>query len=313
MIHGVINVYKEKGFTSHDVVAKLRGILKQKKIGHTGTLDPDAVGVLPVCLGNATRLCDMLTDRNKEYIAELLLGVVTDTQDMTGNVQKRSEVHLEWEQIRKVIESFQGISEQIPPMYSAIKVNGRKLYELAREGKEIERKPRTIQIMEIEIQEISLPLIRMRVVCSKGTYIRTLCHDIGERLGCGGAMKSLVRSRVGEFLLKDALTLEQIEAARDQGSIGEKIISVDELFREYPACVVENRWKKLIENGNGFGKEQIGKITGPKGEEARKLPGGQNPTGQIRVYDEDGIFYGIYGWVTEKKRFEPIKMFLTKE
>lgn len=313
MIHGVINVYKEKGFTSHDVVAKLRGILKQKKIGHTGTLDPDAVGVLPVCLGNATKLCDMLTDRNKEYIAEMLLGVVTDTQDMTGNVKKRSEVQLEKEQVKKVIESFQGTSEQIPPMYSAIKVNGRKLYELAREGKEIERKPRTIQIMEIEILEMSLPLIRMRVVCSKGTYIRTLCHDIGERLGCGGAMQSLVRSRVGEFLLKDTLTLEQIEAARDQGSIGEKIISVDELFLEYPACVVENRWKKLIENGNGFGKEQIGNMTGKKGEGAIKLPGEQNLENQIRVYDEDGIFYGIYGWIPEKKRFEPIKMFLTKE
>lgn len=307
MLHGVINVYKEKGFTSHDVVAKLRGILKQKKIGHTGTLDPDAVGVLPVCLGSATRLCDMLTDRSKEYIAQLQLGVVTDTQDMTGKVLRQSEVWQQEEEIRKVILSFQGESTQIPPMYSALKVNGKKLYELAREGKEIERKARAIQIMEMEIQEMSIPLVRMRVVCSKGTYIRTLCNDIGEKLGCGGAMKSLIRSRAGEFLLEDALTLGQIEALRDEGSIEKKIIKVDELFREYPACVIGNPWKRLIENGNGFGKEQIARISGPAVKAGKEMPD------SVRVYDEDGIFYGIYGWVKEKRRFEPIKMFLTKE
>ncbi len=307
MIHGVINVYKEKGFTSHDVVAKLRGILKQKKIGHTGTLDPDAVGVLPVCLGSATKLCDMLTDRSKEYIAELQLGVVTDTQDMTGKVLRQCEVLQQEEEIRKVILSFQGESTQIPPMYSALKVNGKKLYELAREGKEIERKARPIQIAEMEIQEMRIPLVRMRVVCSKGTYIRTLCHDIGEKSGCGGAMKSLIRSRVGEFLLEDALTLGQIEALRDEGSLGEKIVKVDELFREYPACIIENSWKRLIENGNGFGKEQIFKISGLKAQAGTEMPD------SVRVYDEDGIFYGIYGWVKEKKRFEPVKMFLTKE
>lgn len=307
MLHGVINVYKEKGFTSHDVVAKLRGILKQKKIGHTGTLDPDAVGVLPVCLGSATKLCDMLTDRSKEYIAELQLGVVTDTQDMTGKVLRQSEVWQQEEEIRKVILSFQGESAQIPPMYSALKVNGKKLYELAREGKEVERKARAIQITEMEIQEMSLPLVRMRVVCSKGTYIRTLCHDIGESLGCGGAMKSLIRSRVGEFLLEDALTLGQIEALRDEGSLGGKIVKVDELFREYPACIIENSWKRLIENGNGFGNEQISKMSVLSAEAGTEMPD------SIRVYDENGIFYGIYGWVKDKKRFEPIKMFLTKE
>ncbi|MBD5544483.1 MAG: tRNA pseudouridine(55) synthase TruB [Lachnospiraceae bacterium] len=307
MIHGVINVYKEKGFTSHDVVAKLRGILKQKKIGHTGTLDPDAVGVLPVCLGSATKLCDMLTDRNKEYIAGLHLGCVTDTQDMTGKVLRQCQVQQQEEEIRKVIMSFQGVSEQIPPMYSALKVNGRKLYELAREGKEIERKPRSIQITEIEIQEMQIPIVRMRVVCSKGTYIRTLCHDMGEKLGCGGAMESLIRSRVGEFMLEDALTLGQIEALRDKGGLEEKIVRIDALFQEYPGCIIENQWKRLIENGNGFGKEQIFKMF-HKGEEIQmEMPD------KIRVYDEDGTFYGIYGWVKGKRRFEPIKMFLTKE
>lgn len=318
MVHGVINVYKEKGFTSHDVVAKLRGILKQKKIGHTGTLDPDAVGVLPVCLGNATKLCDMLTDQNKEYIAELLLGYVTDTQDMTGNVLKQRDVQVEEEQVRKVIASFLGTSKQIPPMYSAIKVNGKKLYELARQGKEVERKPRTIEIMEIEIQEIALPLIRMRVVCSKGTYIRTLCHDIGRQLGCGGAMKSLIRSRVGGFAIEDALTLSKIEEIRDNGTLSENIVKVDEVFAEYSSCFVKNQWKRLIENGNGFGKEQIAKMINQKGEELPILSEQYRTQiltkkALVKVYDEDDVFYGIYGWVSEKKRFEAVKMFLAKE
>ena len=187
MIHGIINVYKEKGFTSHDVVAKLRGIVGQKKIGHTGTLDPDATGVLPVCLGKATKLCDLLTDKNKTYEAVLLLGKTTDTQDITGEVlEEKSTEALTEEKVREAIEGFIGDYEQIPPMYSALKVNGKKLYELAREGKVIERKARPVKILDIQILEIDLPKVRMEVSCSKGTYIRTLCHDIGDKLGCGG-------------------------------------------------------------------------------------------------------------------------------
>ena len=200
MIHGIINVYKEKGFTSHDVVAKLRGIVGQKKIGHTGTLDPDATGVLPVCLGKATKLCDLLTDKNKTYEAVLLLGKTTDTQDITGEVlEEKSTEALTEEKVREAIEGFIGDYEQIPPMYSALKVNGKKLYELAREGKVIERKARPVKILDIQILEIDLPKVRMEVSCSKGTYIRTLCHDIGEKLGCGGCMESLIRTRVSTF------------------------------------------------------------------------------------------------------------------
>ena len=189
MYHGIINVYKEKGFTSHDVVAKLRGICKQKKIGHTGTLDPEAVGVLPVCLGSATKLCDMLTDKTKEYVAVLKLGVVTDTQDLTGTILEEHPVTVTEEQIREVIFSFQGDQLQIPPMYSALKVNGKKLYELAREGKEVERAARPITIHEIEILKEELPEITIRVSCSKGTYIRTLCHDVfaSSCHACGGS------------------------------------------------------------------------------------------------------------------------------
>ena len=200
MVNGIINVYKEKGYTSFDVVAKLRGIFKQKKIGHTGTLDPDATGVLPVCLGKATKLCDLLTDKNKTYEAVLLLGKTTDTQDITGEVlEEKSTEALTEEKVREAIEGFIGDYEQIPPMYSALKVNGKKLYELAREGKVIERKARPVKILDIQILEIDLPKVRMEVSCSKGTYILTLCHDIGEKLGCGGCMESLMRTRVSTF------------------------------------------------------------------------------------------------------------------
>ena len=189
MVNGILNVYKEKGYTSHDVVAKLRGIVGQKKIGHTGTLDPDAEGVLPVCLGRATKVCDMLTEKDKTYEAVLLLGKETDTQDISGTVLRVGETEgLTQEQVKDCVMSFVGEYDQIPPMYSALKVNGKKLYELAREGKTIERKSRKVEIKEIRILEMALPRVRMEVSCSKGTYIRTLCHDIGEKLGCFGCM-----------------------------------------------------------------------------------------------------------------------------
>ena len=186
-MNGIINEYKEKGYTSHDVVAVLRKIAGQKKIGHTGTLDPDATGVLPVCLGRATKLCDLLTDRDKTYEAVLLLGKTTDTQDISGAILKEQPTdHLNEAEVTKVIESFKGTYDQIPPMYSALKVNGKKLYELAREGKEIARKARTIEVYDIRIRRFLPPdRVEMDIDCSKGTYIRTLCNDIGDALGCG--------------------------------------------------------------------------------------------------------------------------------
>ena len=231
MIHGVLNVYKEKGFTSHDVVAKLRGITKQKKIGHTGTLDPDACGVLPVCLGKATKLCDMLTDKDKVYETVLLLGKQTDTQDISGEVLKEADASkLSEETVKDVIMEFMGDYSQIPPMYSALKVNGKKLYELAREGKTVERKAREVKIYEIEILEMSLPRVKMRVRCSKGTYIRTLCHDIGERLGVGGCMEELLRTKVERFETAGSKTLSEIEAAVTEGRMSELLVPVDEMF-----------------------------------------------------------------------------------
>ena len=202
MYHGIINVYKEPGYTSHDVVARLRGILKQKKIGHTGTLDPAAEGVLPVCLGAGTRLCDMLTDRSKTYQAVMLLGCETDTQDTTGTIlaeDREGALSLVEEQVNEAVMGFKGDYAQIPPMYSALKVDGKKLYELARAGKEVERRPRAVQILDIKVSRIELPRVWMEVTCSKGTYIRTLCHDIGRLLGCGGCMEHLTRTRVDRF------------------------------------------------------------------------------------------------------------------
>ncbi len=226
MYHGIINVYKEPGYTSHDVVARLRGILKQKKIGHTGTLDPAAEGVLPVCLGMGTRLCDMLADRTKTYEAVLLLGCSTDTQDTTGTIlteNREKALALDPETAEKVILGFKGDYDQIPPMYSALKVDGKKLCDLARAGKEVERKARRVQILEISILNMELPRVSIRVTCSKGTYIRTLCDDIGRELGTGGCMEHLLRTRVDRFLVEDSLKLDEIEQLRDMDGLEEKI------------------------------------------------------------------------------------------
>lgn len=303
MYNGIINVYKEAGYTSHDVVAKLRGILRQKKIGHTGTLDQDAVGVLPVCLGAGTKLCDMLTDWNKEYRAVMRLGVETDTQDMSGTVLKTASPEklaaLDEQKVTDTIRSFVGEYEQIPPMYSALKVNGKKLYELAREGKEVERKARTVTIEELEIQEMKLPIVTMRVVCSKGTYIRTLCHDIGEKLGVGGAMEALTRSRVGIFREEDALTLSQLETLRDENRVEEILVKPDAIFAQDQAVCVNAAGEGLVQNGN--------RLTVRLLAEAYDL----KPDEQVRVYDSRQHFYGIYAYQAQEKVLKPVKMFLT--
>ena len=209
---GIINVYKEAGWTSFDVTKKLRSILHEKKIGHTGTLDPAATGVLVVCAGKATKLVNAITGSDKVYEAEMQLGIETDTEDTTGTVLREAPVNVTEEEIRNAVQSFVGSIEQIPPMYSAKKIQGKKLYELAREGKEVERKPNRITIFGITIEEIRLPYVRMTVTCSKGTYIRTLCKDIGEKLGCGAAMSALKRTRVGSFSLSESKTIAEIEA-----------------------------------------------------------------------------------------------------
>ena len=299
MINGIINVYKEAGFTSHDVVAKLRGILKMKKIGHTGTLDPDATGVLPVCLGKGTKVCDLLTDKDKTYEAVLLLGTTTDTQDTSGTVLSTKEVTVNKQQIEEAILSFVGEYDQVPPMYSALKVGGKKLYELAREGKEVERKARRITIHQIEIEEIAMETkeVRFSVNCSKGTYIRTLCYDIGELLGCGGCMKQLKRTKVSQFDITDSLTLDQIETLRDEGTLLEHIIPVDAMFDSYAKVVIKEEFCRFIYNGNSFVDAHISSCD-------REII-----TNKVRVYDSKNEFVGIYQEVG-KGLYKPVKMFL---
>lgn len=304
---GIINVYKEKGYTSHDVVAKMRGILRMKKIGHTGTLDPEAEGVLPVCVGKATKLCDFLTDRTKTYRAVLLLGRETDTQDITGNILSETFIEATEELEEKACEavrSFAGPYMQIPPMYSALKVNGKKLYELARAGKEVERQPRLVEILDIQVEKAELPRIWILVSCSKGTYIRTLCHDIGKKLGCGGCMESLVRIRSGSFCLEDSLKLEEIEALRDRGELAAHVIPLEMPFQDFPCLIMkaEESGDKLVHNGNPF-------------EEVLAEPGEdflleKRPFARARVYDSKGCFIGIYRYDEEKKRYQPQRLFL---
>ena len=293
MYNGIINVHKEAGFTSHDVVAKLRGILKQKKIGHTGTLDPDATGVLPVCLGNGTKLCDMLTDKSKEYETVMLLGIATDTEDISGTVIDEKEINVTEKQVKEAIESFTGEYSQIPPMYSALKVNGQKLCDLARKGVVIERTPRPVVIHEIEILEMKLPRVRMRIHCSKGTYIRSLCRDIGDKLGCGACMEELKRTRVGIFETDNSYTLNQIEKLVNEGRI-EEIITGTEYMFDYPKLVLREQDDYLVKNGNMFRSKEY-----PKIEDLCK------------VYLSNGILAGIYGYDEESGFYKPKKMFLS--
>lgn len=305
MYDGVINIYKEKGFTSFDVVAKLRGILKQKKIGHTGTLDPDAEGVLVVCLGKATKLCDILTDKNKSYEAVFRLGITTDTEDSSGTVLSQKDVCVTEEQVKDVIQSFVGEYQQIPPMYSAIKVNGRKLYELARQGIEIERKPRPVMIHDIEILSIQLPVVKIAVNCSKGTYIRSLCRDIGEQLGCGAVLEHLLRTSVNAqetgfvFTTQDALRLLDVESLVSQGMLDSHIISIDRLFPRYPKYTVNKNGNARLMNGNLL---SLHDLEGEVSVQEDGTPG--------LIYDPDGIFRAIYRYQSEQKMFKADKMFL---
>jgi len=278
----------------------MRGILKMKKIGHTGTLDPDAQGVLPVCIGKATKLVEMITDKDKTYEAVCKLGITTDTQDITGKVLTTTEVIVNFEQIEEVIKSYIGEYLQLPPMYSAIKVDGKKLYELARQGIEIDRERRKVNIKDIRILDYSKEdnEVKVSVDCGKGTYIRTLLHDIGETLGCGGTMKSLIRTAVGNFKVAEALKLSEIEELVRVDGLDPFIVTVDQIFEVYSKLTVDREYHKLIYNGNSFCKEHLAE---PVNEVTTEL---------IRVHDADDVFIGIYRYDIEDGRYKPVKMFL---
>jgi len=283
-MNGILNVLKPPGMTSFDVTAYLRGLTREKKIGHTGTLDPGAAGVLPVCIGNAARAIEYIADKDKQYRAELTLGITTDTQDSFGNVTSRKGAGIHDEKIIEVLESFKGIYSQIPPMYSAVKIGGKKLYEMARKGIEIERKPRNVKIYSIEVINIKknpatdrfeVPTVRVLfdVKCSKGTYIRTLCADAGERLGCGGHMSFLVRTEAAGFSIMSAFTLEDIKKMAQEGTLENALISVDKVFDGYDRYELKQEEERKFLNGafielggKGFTKGTKVRIYGSEGK-----------------------------------------------
>jgi len=293
-MNGVLLVDKPAGFTSFDVVAKLRGILHTKKIGHGGTLDPEATGVLPVFVGEATKLCDYLLCDDKCYEAGLRLGLTTDTEDIWGQVLSERPVEASEAEIIEIMRSFMGDTLQVPPMYSAKKVNGKKLYELARKGVEIEREAVPVHISDIEILRTELPDIFFRVACSKGTYIRTLCKDMGEKIGCGGCMCSLRRVRHGRFVIGDTHTLSEIQEAADGGRAESLMIPVPDLF-DWPRVSVSAAGDRHLLNGNALARSDFDIFPDAL---------------QCLVFDSQGTFRGIYRMDEAAGLLKPEKMFL---
>jgi len=258
MITGILNVYKPKGMTSHDVVSFVRRTLKMKRVGHTGTLDPEATGVLPVLIGNATKLSDIIMADEKKYCAKVVLGIKTDTDDLTGTIIEKREVSVTKEQVINAAKSFTGDIEQIPPMYSAIKVDGQKLYKLARKGIEIERKPRRVTIHKIDVYDFCGEEFCMDVHCGKGTYIRSLCRDIGEKLGTCASMGELERTMSGVFTKENSHTLEEIEKAQASGAIDNLIIKPDEVLLDFKKICVNCDNAVKIKNGIRLRPKQLG-------------------------------------------------------
>ena len=271
MPDGILIIDKPAGWTSMDVCAKLRGILREKRVGHAGTLDPMATGVLPVFVGRATRAVQFAENGRKEYHAVLKLGVVTDTQDVTGTVLETHPVAVGAEEVGAALGHFTGELSQLPPMYSALKVNGQKLYDLARQGRTVERKPRPVTIYELELTEQTAPdEFSLRVVCSKGTYIRTLCHDLGQALGCGGCMAALRRTMAAGFRIEEAVTLDEAQLKGEA-----LLLPLDEYFRAYPRFTVQNETQeKRAYNGNPFTARGVA-------------------DGDYRVYDRAGRFLSL--------------------
>lgn len=271
MANGILVIDKSAGWTSQDVAAKLRGVFHERRVGHGGTLDPMATGVLPVFIGRATRAAEFLESAEKEYVAGLRLGVVTDTQDTSGTVLETNSACVTRAQLEAALRQFLGPIEQIPPMYSAIKINGQKLYELARRGQEVARRPRSITIHALELLEGEGADWTVRVRCSKGTYVRTLCHDLGRALGCGGCMSSLRRTRAGSFTLAQAVTMQQVldfAAGQDPQQL---LMPVDAVFAAHPPLIVTLGQAVKLKNG-------------------AQVKDWQFQPGTYRVYAEDGEF-----------------------
>ncbi|MBR4344757.1 MAG: tRNA pseudouridine(55) synthase TruB [Lachnospiraceae bacterium] len=362
---GIINVYKEKGYTSHDVVARLRGITGERHIGHTGTLDPAAAGVLPLCLGTTTKACELLTDKGKCYETILLLGIETDTEDATGEIVSNGDVsNITDEMIKEAVASFKGEILQVPPMFSATRINGQRSYSLARQGINIEREAKKITVNEISIvseiqrgsvkdkesfvpypdsmlarypedaeeeegrwrwennslnreESLNLSVIRvaLRIDCEKGTYIRTICADIGKKLGCGGCMERLLRTRSGDFHIEESHSLAELEVIFEgfdkknpdntpietKNRINSVLLSADRCFMEYPALHSKEKYDSILLNGNLMWMRHFKEYI-------------ETPDPINRVYDSKNEFKAIYEWVESRKLYKPLKVFIsTKE
>ena len=292
---GLVVIYKEAGWTSFDVVAKMRRILGTRRVGHTGTLDPAATGVLPVVFGRGTALAELLSEHDKTYQVVCRLGIVTDTQDMTGTVLETHPVQVSQTKILEAAGSFLGERLQVPPMYSALKVDGKKLYELAREGTYVERKPRPVTFHEIKVLSVELPRITLEVSCSKGTYIRTFCDDLGRKLGCGGCMESLLRTRSGTFTLGQAVTVGEAMELAEEGRLDEVILGLDQLLSQYPRYVCSPQEDKYVLNGNKL--RTLGEPV--HGEE-----------GLVRMCSSNGELVGLYRFLEVERVYAPVKMLL---
>lgn len=300
---GILNINKPLGMTSHDVVARIRHILKQRRVGHTGTLDPLASGVLPICLGLGTRVAEYLSESGKAYQAEITFGIVTDTYDAEGEILRQSDPStLTLDRIQEALLHFQGEILQTPPSYSAVKIQGQPAYKLARAGNEVTLEARRVKILALDIRGWQSPRLTLAVSCSKGTYIRALAYDLGEYLGCGAHLSGLVRTRSGPFLLEDSLTLEELEAAvaEDPAAVERYLFPVDYALQNYPALHLSAEQTQRVVHGNAFKTAA---------EAAATIAADTAPT-LGRVYGADGRFLAIANWEAETQQWQPKKVFV---
>ncbi len=294
MIDGILNINKPTGMTSHDVVAKVRKLLKQKRVGHAGTLDPAASGVLPICVGQGTRVAEYLSESGKAYQADILFGIVTDTYDAEGSVVRTASTEkLTLDEIGHVLSSFLGPQMQMPPLYSAIKLQGQPAYKRMRAGEEIALEPRPIVLTQLDILAWQPPKLTLAIECSKGTYIRSLAYDLGERLGCGAHLVGLIRTRSGPFALFDSITLNQLAASSENGTVEQYLHPADSVLQQYPALTLDTVTTERVLHGNPFTYNLATKAE------------------LARVYDANGRFVAIAQWDAERVMWQPTKVFGT--
>lgn len=307
---GILNINKPSGRTSYSVVAMVKRLTGERRVGHAGTLDPAATGVLPVCLGQGTRIIEFLLGTTKDYRAQLELGVATDTYDASGQITHRGDPSVvSQSQFESALNSFRGLIQQTPPMYSAVKHRGKPLYELARAGIMVERRSRLAKVYRLELVDWQPPLATIEVACGKGTYIRSLAHDLGQTLGCGANLKSLIRSRYGLFDIRDAVSVTQLDDAFRYGYWQHFIYPIDSVLLDWSAMVVSDDTGRTIRNGCPLVLENNDTSEGA-GYLEQHIPAGSSFRERCRVYTPDGHFFGVLCFNPDKRQWQPEKVFL---